>query len=84
MSWTSMTAAADEEHELLLKNARKVLLRAVYREGLSQRELAERALVSEAQISRVLHGNDTISLRTFARVAAAVGARFELVEVGEE
>ena len=83
-SRTPMAPRALDEHELLVKSARKVLFRAMLEKGLSQRELADRMGQTEGQVSRVLHSNDTMNLRTFARLSEAVGVRFEFIRVEEE
>jgi transcriptional regulator with XRE-family HTH domain len=44
---------------------------------ISQAELAERLGMSEARVSKILSGSQNLTLRTIARLAFALGVRFE-------
>jgi transcriptional regulator with XRE-family HTH domain len=46
--------------------------------GLTQSELAERMGVTAGRVSQILAGDENLTLRTLATVAAAVGAHFEV------
>jgi transcriptional regulator with XRE-family HTH domain len=46
--------------------------------GISRADLAARMGVSLARVSRILSGGEIFSLHTLARVATAVGARFDV------
>ena len=43
------------------------------RRGMSQRELAERAHVNEASVSRILHGKESAGAERGRRIAVALG-----------
>lgn len=79
---TPITARAVDDHELL-RNARRALFAAIQEKGFTQASLARRMNLSEAQISRALHANETMSLRTFACFSEALGVRFEFARVEE-
>jgi transcriptional regulator with XRE-family HTH domain len=79
-----MTPRVLDEHELLLQSARRVLFQAMLDKGISQSSLARKLGQTEGQVSRVLHSNDTVTLRTLARFSEAVGVRFEFARVKEE
>jgi transcriptional regulator with XRE-family HTH domain len=46
--------------------------------GLTQSELAEQMGVTPGRVSQILAGDENLTLRTLATVAAALGARFEV------
>lgn len=54
------------------------------RRGMSQRELAERAHVNEASVSRILHGKEPAYPERGRRIAAALGWTGDPEELFEE
>ena len=54
------------------------------RRGMSQRELAERAHVHEASISRICHGKESACHERGRRIAAALGWTGDPAELFEE
>lgn len=75
-------ADAGAEHELeaweqYLRNE-LALIRMREAAGLTQRELAARARVPQADISRIEQGKGNPTLRTLVRMAAACGARLRI------
>lgn len=84
MSRTPMAPRVLDTHDLFVKNARRAIFEVMCEKGLSQRQLATRMNQTEGQISRVLHGNETLNFRTFARLCDAVGVRFDLIRVEED
>jgi transcriptional regulator with XRE-family HTH domain len=54
------------------------LLGALADLGISQREFAEKAAVSPGYVSRVLAGNENLSLRTLVKLARTLGLELDL------
>ncbi len=49
--------------------------------GISQRELARRLDMDEAQVSRILGGRTNVTLKTIAELGWALGLRFGLTPI---
>lgn len=52
-------------------------------ECMSQSELARRMGVSPTQVSKILSGHENLSLKTIAKVEAALGKALMIIESGE-
>lgn len=55
------------------------VLEALAARGMSQKEYAEKADVSAGYVSRVLSGNENLSLRTLVKLARALDLELDLL-----
>ena len=56
----------------------KSMIEARRAEGLTQKELSERSGITQADISRLEHGNANPSIRTLQRLANAMGKTLKI------
>ena len=69
-------ALRDEANEAWLERSSNIALRilgALQLNGMSQKELAEKTGVSPQQVSKLLKGNENLTLETIAKLEAALG-----------
>lgn len=64
--------------EELLYDLTETIYERMKQKGISQRELAKRLGVSDAYISKILKGNENISLKTLLKLALALGLNVEI------
>ena len=64
--------------EELLYDLTETIYERMKQKGISQRELAKRLGVSDAYISKILKGNENISLKTLIKLALALGLNVEI------
>ena len=64
--------------EELLYDLTETIYERMKQKGISQRELAKRLEVSDAYISKILKGNENISLKTLLKLALALGLNVEI------
>lgn len=57
------------------------ILMAIRKEGISQKELAERVGVSPQQINKIVKGGENLSLETIAKLEIALGTKLIEVEL---
>lgn len=69
------------EVELLADSVILVVKGLMQENEISQRELARRLGVSEARVSRILHGTENMKLSVVAALGRAVGVRFGLAPI---
>jgi len=69
-------ALRDEANEAWLERSSNIALRilgALQLNGMSQKELATKTGVSPQQVSKLLKGNENLTLETIAKLEAALG-----------
>ncbi len=71
--------------QLALAEVALALAAALDESGLSQKELAQRMGISEARISQILCADHNLTVKTFARLAAALDRqlKFELPQLAD-
>ena len=77
-------ALRDEANEAWLERSSNIALRilgALQANGMSQKDLAEKTGVSPQQVSKLLKGNENLTLETIAKLEAALG--IELIAISD-
>ncbi len=72
----SITDASEFAERMLIDFVRQYMIDA----GITQEEAAERSGLRQAHISRMLAGKYPPKLRTFLKLAGALGLRIEMME----
>lgn len=71
-------STTDFEAERLILNATELILKLMEHEGLTMSELAERIGRYKGYVSQLLNGERSMTLKTLAEIAHAMGYRIEL------
>jgi len=80
-SWVETTKWRSENKERLQKSAAIALkvLRTLRERGLSQKDLAERLSISAQKVSKILKGNENLTLETITKLENAL--EIKLIEM---
>ena len=67
---------SDTAQSAALIDAANIIAEALREQGLRQKDLAEKLSVSEGYVSRLLSGDENLTVRTMARILHALGLQY--------
>jgi transcriptional regulator with XRE-family HTH domain len=76
--------ASDTAQSAALIEAANLIAEALRGQGLKQKELAAKLAVSEGYISRLLSGDENLTVRTMARVLHSLGQKYVQRSIPQE
>lgn len=77
--WTELSQDPDFKAKLKAQDTAVTLARAVAESGLSQADLAKTLDWKPSRVSRVLHGDSNLTLRTILEIAQACDLDFDVI-----
>jgi transcriptional regulator with XRE-family HTH domain len=70
--------------EGLLLDINEQLVRLMHEQGISQSALAQKLGVSNAYVSRLLNGNENLTIKQLVRIARVLGRKVEVAFIRDE